>query len=178
MVLNKFRPLRFILKQLSASFYCVVTESRYGVRILDLIHCNRWVECWCQLRKQLKGKAFETVREGRGNFAVIDWSRKCVWFQFIFCVIFFVVGRIDSVFVYNCGNWCMRVKTPNSSRDCPCVTYTYLCLLILARTSKLKVRRLTNHREETSILLLSPLLYIFENIMVAAYLTIPTSTQP
>jgi len=43
----------FCIKQLSAGFYCVVTESRYGEGTLDSIHCNRWVECWYLLRKSV-----------------------------------------------------------------------------------------------------------------------------
>jgi len=56
--LIEFRLLRFSIKQLSASFYCVATESRNGECILDFIHCNRWVECWAQLSEQMKGKSF------------------------------------------------------------------------------------------------------------------------
>ena len=94
-------------------------------------------------------------------------------------LIYLLFGRIDSVLTtVEIG---VASVTPDSFRDCPSATLTcplLLMLLKLARTSKLKVRHLTHHREETSILLLSPLLYIFEIIMVAALFIIPTSTQP
>jgi len=44
------------------------------------------------------------------------------------------------------------------------LAHYYLWGLILASTSKLRVRHLTRHRKETSNFLLSPLLYIFNII--------------
>ena len=96
----------------------------------------------------------------------------------LYSVFFFLLfGRIDSVFTTVEIGVCEC--SPDSFRDCPSATVTCplsFCGLILASTLELKVRHLTRHRKETSNYLLSPLLYIYELYMVAAYLTIPTST--
>jgi len=104
LIINLHCLIEFRLLQLSASFYCVVTWSRYGKCILELIHCNRWVVCWCQFREQLKGKAFVTEREGRGNFVCVDWSEGVrVILLFSYCLVEVrVISFYHFVFHYSC----------------------------------------------------------------------------
>ena len=75
----------------------------------------------------MKGKAFETVREGRGNFVCVDLGVgvRVILLYFLCCLVegrvipslyfcvslFLLFGRIDSVSYYCCV-WCMLAQTP------------------------------------------------------------------
>ena len=85
----------------------------------------------------MKGKAFKTVREGRGNFVCVDLGVgvRVILLFFLCCLVegrvipllyfcvslFLLFGRIDSVFYY-CFIWCMRVQTPIPRVIVPVIT--------------------------------------------------------
>jgi len=89
----------------------------------------------------------------------------CDFILLYFVLIYLPFSRIDSVLTTVEIGVCKC--NPDSFGIVPVrllLAHYYLCGLILASTSILKVRHLTRHRKETSNYLLSPLLLIFNII--------------